>query len=262
MTNVCYIILHKAKQERIIMSFIKLKEYCKNRSISYITGYRWFKNKQIPGAYQTESGTILIPDDFNSATKSDKTDAISLLLEKSVEFNNNEASIIDFTAYILSNFNVSLNEDSDTPKYSKNKPKTEDIQKHFYKFIPAKDNIDRLKMIRNLIKDNPNGELITQSCTLHNLEDQTDSASTYSFNTIEGTAGPNVDFESTPQQINYIGSTPAASFDSNLPSITLNPVIDFTKTTVVDDKLYAPVIEANKPLSAPRRRGRKPSKKY
>src|ERR1700723_464288 len=114
------------------MSHIKLKEYCERNSISYITGYRWFKDKQIPGAYQTPSGTILIPDDYDcgKSVVESPPSCISEFIAKTIEFSNNGASIGDFAAWILSNFSLNFSS-QDTPKYSKNKPKSEDIQKHF-----------------------------------------------------------------------------------------------------------------------------------
>ncbi len=268
------------------MSFIKLKEYCKNHSVAYITGYRWFKNGQIPGAYQTDSGTILIPDNFNSNSKNktDKIDAISLLLEKSIEFNNNDASIIDFTAYILSNFSFSLNESFNVPIYSKNKPKSEDIQKSFQKFIPTKEETDRLKTIKALIKDdksptitlNEFNTLIEESNgddTSEVLDTATDLSSIFSSspimselsvlynNIVEGTvARNNVDFASTPQQINYTSSTAATDAFSNS--------FDQSNQSLTESKLYSssstiPLINGSlKALGSPRaRRGRKPGKK-
>jgi len=42
---------------------IKLSDWCKQRGISYRTGHRWFHSNKIEGAYQTSSGTILVPCD-------------------------------------------------------------------------------------------------------------------------------------------------------------------------------------------------------
>jgi predicted site-specific integrase-resolvase len=51
---------------------MKLREYCKNIGISYRTGWRWYKKNKIKGAYQTESGTIIIPENDNTQEKLDK----------------------------------------------------------------------------------------------------------------------------------------------------------------------------------------------
>ena len=40
----------------------KLAAYAKRLGISYVTAYRWFRAGQIQGAYQTPSGTIIVPD--------------------------------------------------------------------------------------------------------------------------------------------------------------------------------------------------------
>jgi hypothetical protein len=118
------------------MAYIKLKEFCNRNSISYITGYRWFNSGQIPGAIKTDSGTILIPDE-PKPTPDQNNDATSLFFKKTLEFSNNESSIEDFGAYIFSTFTLSLKEKEFVPKYSKNKPKPEEIQEHFKRFLPV-----------------------------------------------------------------------------------------------------------------------------
>lgn len=92
---------------------IKLSEYCKNNGISYITGYRWFKDGKLPAkAEQTESGTILVEiDEIKTAENSTKT--ISSFLKTTVEFANNNSTIEDFAAHVLSNYSLSLNKEYD-----------------------------------------------------------------------------------------------------------------------------------------------------
>ena len=63
---------------------------------------------------------------------------MSLFLKKTVEFSKNNSSVEDFAAYVLSNFSLKLNSVTESPKYSKNKPKSEDIQKHFQQFLKPK----------------------------------------------------------------------------------------------------------------------------
>jgi hypothetical protein len=119
------------------MKFVKLKEYCKDKSISYTSGYRWFKDGQIPGAYQTDSGTILVPsEDTEELSKGDN--AMSMFLKKTIEFSKNEGSVEDFAAWVISTFSLKLNS-SDVPKYSRVKPNPEDMQKHFQSFIPKSE---------------------------------------------------------------------------------------------------------------------------
>lgn len=92
------------------MANVKLSEYAKKNGISYLTANRWYHNDQIPGAFQTESGTILV--DENAIIKKDQNEAISLLLKKTVEFSNNNASIEDFSSYIINNFNLQVQDPS------------------------------------------------------------------------------------------------------------------------------------------------------
>jgi hypothetical protein len=111
-------------------------------------------------AYQTESGTIIVQDDSENmeicmAADNQPTNVMSLLLKKTVEFSKNNATIEDFAEYIISNFSLKLNSEVVSPKYSKVKPKSEDIQKHFQRFMKPKDEVDKLSKIKEIIK-NPN----------------------------------------------------------------------------------------------------------
>lgn len=42
--------------------YIKLSEYAKNKSVTYRTAWKHFKNDKIEGAYQDNSGNILVPE--------------------------------------------------------------------------------------------------------------------------------------------------------------------------------------------------------
>lgn len=122
------------------MKTIKLSEWCEKRGVSYLTAWRWFKKDKMPvKAYQTETGTILVEDEediFSSSEDVAPDNAMSVFLKKTIEFSKNESSVEDFAAYILSNFQLKLI-GQDAPKYSRNKPKSEEVQKHFKKFIPS-----------------------------------------------------------------------------------------------------------------------------
>jgi predicted site-specific integrase-resolvase len=48
---------------------IKLSKWCKKQGIHYSTGFRWFKDGLINGAYQTSSGSIFIEDEEEVKTK-------------------------------------------------------------------------------------------------------------------------------------------------------------------------------------------------
>lgn len=133
---------------------MKLKEWAKKQGISYITAYRWFKDGKLPiKAYQSESGTIIVQDEFENVEHptynilNQSNDIMSLFLKKTVEFSKNNASVEDFAAYILSNFSLKLKYLTDHPKYSKNKPKSEDIQKHFQQFLKPKGEKPKLNML-------------------------------------------------------------------------------------------------------------------
>jgi len=124
---------------------MKLKDWADKQGIAYLTAYRWFKAGELPvKAYQTESGTIIVQDDAESSEKpmasnnQQSSDIMSLFLKKTVEFSKSNASVEDFAAYVLSNFSLKLNGSSDSPKYSKVKPKSEDVQKHFQQFLKPK----------------------------------------------------------------------------------------------------------------------------
>jgi hypothetical protein len=281
---------------------MKLSDWAKKQGISYLTAYRWFKDGKLPvQAYQSDSGTIIVQDDSDTLEQpmatSQSNDVMSLFLKKTVEFSKNESSIEDFAAFIISNFSLKLNNANEpSPKYSKNKPKTEDIQKHFQKFIPEKNSIDHLKMVKSLIKDNSNGDGVKfvdqneldkafmNDSDLLKMTSLSEEDALAELNTlfgkekdVEGVAARNVEFVSTPQQTNYTDSTVATSFGSNLPiqgaascayfgaistADSVSPVMNSTvlnsSLNLNDRRAFSAQPAA---ASAPKRRGRKPFKK-
>ncbi|CAB4197063.1 hypothetical protein UFOVP1290_583 [uncultured Caudovirales phage] len=160
---------------------MKLKDWADKQGISYLTSYRWFKEGTLPvPAYQTESGTIIVQDDSENtelcmATDNQPTNVMSLLLKKTVEFSKNNATVEDFAAYIISNFSLKLNSEVVSPKYSKVKPKSEDIQKHFQRFMKPKDEIDKLSKIKEIIKNPKPEDLIKDEDLQKLLSDVVDS---------------------------------------------------------------------------------------
>jgi hypothetical protein len=122
---------------------MKLKEWAEKQGISYLTAWRWFKagDPRLTNAYQSDSGTIIVPDEFEAVEQTMDTvqsgDIMSLVLKKTVEFSNN-STVADFAAWILSNFTLKLKSVSDSPRYSKNKPKSEDVQNHFKQYLKPK----------------------------------------------------------------------------------------------------------------------------
>jgi len=213
---------------------MKLKEWAEKTGIKYLTAYRWYKAGDIPGAYQTPSGTILIPDEEieqNMASNS-PNDAMSLFLKKTVEYSKNNSSVEDFAAYVISNFTIKLNNATEpSPKYSKNRPKPEEVQKHFQKFLPDKEKQEHLKAIKNLIETkgaveplpdgifnepspfsrnatsmDPEYEAMGQEILTAYAPQTMDHMYGSDTNTTEGLVNRSVDFDTTPQQVNYTGS--------------------------------------------------------
>lgn len=121
---------------------MKLTDWAKKQGISYLTAYRWFRDGKLPvTAYQSDSGTIIVQDDDISEqamSNSPHNDVMSAILKKTVEFSKNNGTVAEFAAYILSNFSLKFNHGPENPKYSRVKPKPEDIQNHFKQFIKPK----------------------------------------------------------------------------------------------------------------------------
>lgn len=121
---------------------MKLKDWADSVDVKYLTAYRWFKAGILPVyAYQTDSGTIIVEDtDHSTFSENDESsNVMGLFLKKTVEFSKNNSTVEDFAAYVISNFSLSSKNRVDIPQYSKNKPKTEDVQKHFKQFAPKGD---------------------------------------------------------------------------------------------------------------------------
>jgi hypothetical protein len=284
---------------------MKLKEWAEKTGVKYLTAYRWFKSGTLPvKAYQTNSGTIIVessefPEEPMSNNQS--TDTMSLFLKKTVEFSKNNASVEDFAAYVLSNFNLKISNtlESSSPRYSKNKPKPEDIQKHFQQFLKPKN--ENLKPIpREFVTDSDildklgkEDFVTTSSVSLNNevsLEDTSPlpemqslindlslalapmpSASILTYDSLgayEGVVSRNM---LTPQSTNYTGST-----NSTLVSPLFNSMIVGTPTlqpavvTAFQPPSSEDIISAHRAVekladdmrSVVRpKRGRKPSKK-
>lgn len=246
------------------MTKIKLKEWADKHGLSYLTANRHFHAGMIPGATQLDSGTILVEDDSleqNMAPSS--TDAMSLFIKKTVEFSKNNASIEDFAAYIVATFQLKLQGVSESPRYSKNRPKPEDVQKHFQQFLPDQKEVEHLKAVKTLIKEGKTaGEVVPASDlspeiaqisdalghvkpfervadpTNYPVEDfsllLSEAAMTNAGQPpTDGLVSRSVDLNTTPQQINYTGSTGqpfgggvvsggTLSFSAGAPSATLS----------------------------------------
>jgi hypothetical protein len=289
------------------MKTIKLAEWCEKTGIKYLTAWRWFKNGSMPvHAYQTKTGTILVEDDTDDSQETSMAtgtnDAMSIFLKKTVEFSKNNATVEDFAAYVISNFQLKLNGQTDVPRYSKNKPKSEEVQKHFKQFLPDKEKEEQLKAIKNVLKEQKLQTDVTpfinafneESTLFSHTSDMIDpDYSIFTAPTVSAThmCGPqitteslvtrSVDFDTTPQQINYTGSNINQTFSSSYsPNITntsgeisnslgSTEIYFNSSPLVVTNSPFLPtqkellsstqVIETVEAESAPRKRGRKPT---
>lgn len=292
-----------------VMPKIKLKEWADKNNLSYLTANRHFHAGQIPGAVQLDSGTILVEDDSLEQNMANNTsgNAMSVFLKKTVEFSKSNSSIEDFAAYIVSNFQLRLNGTVEAPRYSKNKPQSEDVQKHFQQFLPNKEKAEHLKAFKASIKEqvttgkvelpfDPNTLRIDEPSPFEKepnpfmrvgpdangmdaeWEDMAESITSYNFPKASGATvcGPktiteslvtqSVDFNTTPQQINYTGSTnqtfsDSLSFDSPTVSTYFNAQQAPFQPTHKETLTAAQVADLSEDEETlPKRRGRKPSK--
>lgn len=303
------------------MPKIKLKEWADRNNLSYITANRHFHAGLIPGAVQLDSGTILVEDDSleqNMAATSSANDAMSFFLKKTVEFSKNNSSVEDFAAFVISNFQLKLNSVSEGPRYSRNKPKPDEVQKHFQQFIPDKESIEHLKAVKTLLtKGQIAGDVVpavsapsaAAASSVDGLNPEEYNAAIQDVfaaspsaaanvplyeNVIGGLVSRSVDFNTTPQQINYTGSTgqtfnnTSSSFVSEGLQVTSSHLADYPSgvamnavfvaapvdgrsisfqptqkelqsATQVIETVITDDLSENEP--APRKRGRKPAKK-
>lgn len=56
---------------------MKLNDYAEKNNLTYTTAYRHFKKGLISGAYQLDSGTIIVPEETQTITFSGTQDQIS-----------------------------------------------------------------------------------------------------------------------------------------------------------------------------------------
>lgn len=217
---------------------MKLKEWAEKTGVKYLTAYRWFKSGTLPvKAYQTDSGTIIVEDNFSEQTMNSNTsnDAVSLFLKKTVEFSKNNSTVEDFAAYVISNFQLKINSVLESPKYSKQKPKSEEVQKHFQQFIPKgeKPKTNSFVMEPEVYQDiaptiyptNSDSDFNSQdlvkefskAITHGSLNDTFTGSPTSAFDgasvsdagamsPTENSVTRSVDSNTTPQSINYTGS--------------------------------------------------------
>lgn len=232
------------------MKTIKLADWAQKTGVKYLTAWRWFNDGQIPGAYKTSSGTILVPEEVEEQNMANTpNEAMSLFLKKTVEFSKNQSSVEDFAAFVIANFQLKLN-GSDTPRYSKNKPKPEDVQKHFQKFLPDQKNLDHLKAVKTLLKEGKAaGDVIPAandafSATVDNMNQLFEEVELAEENTdvhmyghapvTDGLVTRSVDLNTTPQQINYTGSNSQTISSGDLSTLGGSGPSAFVMTNSVE----------------------------
>lgn len=168
---------------------MKLSDWAKKEGISYLTAYRWFKDGTLPvKAYQSDSGTIIVQDSSEIAetpmASGTQNDAMSLFLRKTVEFSKTQSSVEDFAAFVLSNFSLKLLSTNDNPRYSRNKPKAEDIQKHFQKFIKPKGEKPKVNMLL-LSEEGDIDQFLDQASKLGQVNKSVDGQQTLAQDLVE-----------------------------------------------------------------------------
>ena len=122
---------------------MKLSNWAKKQGIAYITAWRWFNEGRLPvKAYRSDSGTIIVQDETETPEQvmvnPQSNDVMSMVLKKTVEFSKSSGTVEDFAAWVLSTFSLKLNTINEKPSYSRNKPKPEEVQKHFEQFLKPK----------------------------------------------------------------------------------------------------------------------------
>lgn len=199
---------------------MKLKDWADKQGISYLTAWRWFKagDPRLADAYQSESGTIIVPDETVSSEMSmsgiQDSDVMAVVLKKTVEFSKNEYAIEDFAAWILSNFTLKVKGAEGAPKYSRVKPKPEQIQEHFKQFIKPKGDKPKPNMF---VAENPESldELIAKS------DDLTASELVEEIHRVGASAGAPVNPTDAPEMEELMKDLSSAINSPNLGSINI-----------------------------------------
>lgn len=234
------------------MPKMKLADWARENGLSYITAHRHFHAGMIPNAHQLDSGTILVDvkDELSEQGMTNSSnDAMSLFVKKTVEFSKSGATVEDFAAFVISNFQLKLNGVSDSPRYSRQKPKAEDVQKHFQQFITkgekpktnsfvmepeafdepltnvdlTKTNVSQEELVKEFTQAVNLGSIVAPRNYAQDIfPGLTPTAAaapvvTTAAMSTEGTVTRSVDLNTTPQPINYTGSNNLA-FSSSLTS--------------------------------------------
>ncbi len=83
---------------------MKLSEYAKRVGVSYQTAHRWFKNNKIPGAYQIETGTVIVPDSAIPSDSKESSTRTKTVVYARVSSNDQRKTNLETQAERMQNF--------------------------------------------------------------------------------------------------------------------------------------------------------------
>ena len=83
---------------------MKLSEYAKRVGVSYQTAHRWFKNNKIPGAYQIETGTVIVPDSAIPNDSKESSTRTKTVVYARVSSNDQRKTNLETQAERMQNF--------------------------------------------------------------------------------------------------------------------------------------------------------------
>lgn len=83
---------------------MKLSAYADKVGVSYQTAHRWFKNGKIPGAYQIETGTVIVPDSAIPDTSGRHNPRFKTVVYARVSSNEQRKTNLETQAKRMQNF--------------------------------------------------------------------------------------------------------------------------------------------------------------
>ena len=83
---------------------MKLSAYADKVGVSYQTAHRWFKNGKIPGAYQIETGTVIVPDSAIPSDSKESSTRTKTVVYARVSSNEQRKTNLETQAERMQNF--------------------------------------------------------------------------------------------------------------------------------------------------------------
>ena len=83
---------------------MKLSAYADKVGVSYQTAHRWFKNGKIPGAYQIETGTVIVPDSAIPSDSKESSTRTKTVVYARVSSNEQRKTNLEKQAERMQNF--------------------------------------------------------------------------------------------------------------------------------------------------------------